>query len=67
MAEILKLVYVMILFLSLVDAQKKYMPKFFPRLHECEHDGDCPEIVSYPLVMRCINYKCVVVNNVNEE
>ncbi|CAJ2669410.1 unnamed protein product [Trifolium pratense] len=66
MAEILKFVYAMILFLSLFIDAAKYIyrkPSFFSRLHECEQDGDCPEIVSYPLVLRCIGYNCVVVNS----
>ncbi|CAJ2669407.1 unnamed protein product [Trifolium pratense] len=67
MAEILKFVYAMILFLSLfTDASNKYkfgrIPRVYPRIRECEHDDDCPQIVS-SMVMRCNNYNCVAINH----
>jgi hypothetical protein len=31
-------------------------------MRECEHDDDCPQIVS-SMVMRCNNYNCVAINH----
>ncbi|XP_045797895.1 nodulin-3-like [Trifolium pratense] len=71
MAKIFKFVCAMILFLSLFIDAARYNPKLqnpklrlsVSRLQECEYDDDCPQIVSSPLVIRCIDYNCIVVNH----
>ncbi|WJX75544.1 hypothetical protein P8452_59068 [Trifolium repens] len=42
--------------------QNPKLPYVAP-LQECEYDDDCPQIISSPLIMRCIDYNCIVVNH----
>ncbi|CAL5191471.1 unnamed protein product [Lathyrus oleraceus] len=58
MAKIHMFIYAMIIFLSLSLVAAEH----FPLEHECRIDQDCTRVVEYPLVMRCIGYRCVVIN-----
>ncbi|CAL5191472.1 unnamed protein product [Lathyrus oleraceus] len=55
MAKIHMFIYAMIIFLSL-----SLVAAVLPLERECNIDEDCTKVVEYPLVMRCIGYKCVV-------
>ncbi|CAJ2668283.1 unnamed protein product [Trifolium pratense] len=75
MAEILKIIYAMIIFLSLfVDSAKfDYMAVDTiavgskPLVYECENDDDCLGRIPPPFRMKCIDHFCVIYMKESDE
>ncbi|AES77723.1 putative Late nodulin [Medicago truncatula] len=58
MVKIIKFVYFMTLFLSMLLVTTKEDGSV-----ECIANIDCPQIFMLPFVMRCINFRCQIVNS----